>query len=144
MCFLSHVGLSFFFLFKQKTSYEMRISDWSSDVCSSDLPGQGRTWTRWPTGCRRTAGLRFPPLPSFPHLPARRAEPARLLKDRPHRRRRRHLRPPVWRRQGRCSGDQAIRVRKRSEEHTSELQSLMRTSNTVLGLKKKITHNTTA
>src|SRR3546814_4914095 len=31
-------GLSwFFFFFKQKTAYEMRISDWSSDVCSSDL-----------------------------------------------------------------------------------------------------------
>src|SRR3546814_6883336 len=29
-----------FFVFKQKTAYEMRISDWSSDVCSSDLrPG---------------------------------------------------------------------------------------------------------
>src|SRR3546814_2943129 len=28
-----------FFFFKQKTAYEMRISDWSSDVCSSDLPG---------------------------------------------------------------------------------------------------------
>src|SRR3546814_6604122 len=27
------------FLFKQKTAYEMRISDWSSDVCSSDLRG---------------------------------------------------------------------------------------------------------
>src|SRR3546814_3279165 len=31
----SHVLL--FFFFKQKTAYEMRISDWSSDVCSSDL-----------------------------------------------------------------------------------------------------------
>src|SRR3546814_5775766 len=30
------LSLSFFF-FKQKTAYEMRISDWSSDVCSSDL-----------------------------------------------------------------------------------------------------------
>src|SRR3546814_1504750 len=29
--------LMFFFFFKQKTAYEMRISDWSSDVCSSDL-----------------------------------------------------------------------------------------------------------
>src|SRR3546814_1319411 len=29
--------LLFFFFFKQKTAYEMRISDWSSDVCSSDL-----------------------------------------------------------------------------------------------------------
>src|SRR3546814_7835652 len=43
MCFLSMsfvvsscCGI-FFFFFKQKTAYEMRISDWSSDVCSSDL-----------------------------------------------------------------------------------------------------------
>src|SRR3546814_18400394 len=28
----------YFFFFKQKTAYEMRMSDWSSDVCSSDLP----------------------------------------------------------------------------------------------------------
>src|SRR3546814_16542557 len=33
-------GLPGFFFFKQKTAYEMRISDWSSDVCSSDL-GEG-------------------------------------------------------------------------------------------------------
>src|SRR3546814_9907743 len=33
MVFLSY----YFFFFKQKTAYEMRISDWSSDVCSSDL-----------------------------------------------------------------------------------------------------------
>src|SRR3546814_6419343 len=32
------INLLFFFFFKQKTAYEMRISDWSSDVCSSDLP----------------------------------------------------------------------------------------------------------
>src|SRR3546814_1612737 len=31
----------FFFFFKQKTAYEMRISDWSSDVCSSDLLALG-------------------------------------------------------------------------------------------------------
>src|SRR3546814_4704265 len=31
-----------FFFFKQKTAYEMRISDWSSDVCSSDLAMVGR------------------------------------------------------------------------------------------------------
>src|SRR3546814_9663457 len=30
-----------FFFFKQKTAYEMRISDWSSDVCSADLDGDG-------------------------------------------------------------------------------------------------------
>src|SRR3546814_582107 len=34
LCFVMDV----FFFFKQKTAYEMRISDWSSDVCSSDLP----------------------------------------------------------------------------------------------------------
>src|SRR3546814_4250711 len=36
---LEPVGLLLvcFFFFKQKTAYEMRISDWSSDVCSSDL-----------------------------------------------------------------------------------------------------------
>src|SRR3546814_1586110 len=31
-----------FFFFKQKTAYELRISDWSSDVCSSDLGGHRR------------------------------------------------------------------------------------------------------
>src|SRR3546814_9588008 len=38
------VGLSGYcvFFFKQKTAYEMRISDWSSDVCSSDLHGGDR------------------------------------------------------------------------------------------------------
>src|SRR3546814_2270603 len=34
-----------FFFFKQKTAYEMRISDWSSDVCSSDLGPPGSTET---------------------------------------------------------------------------------------------------
>src|SRR3546814_5212676 len=35
-------SICFFFFFKQKTAYEMRISDWSSDVCSSDLREQQR------------------------------------------------------------------------------------------------------
>src|SRR3546814_4768117 len=34
--------VTWFFFFKQKTAYEMRISDWSSDVCSSDLRGAVR------------------------------------------------------------------------------------------------------
>src|SRR3546814_8089450 len=45
----------YFFFFKQKTAYEMRISDWSSDVCSSDL------------GLRM---LRFVDLHLFDHRPA--------------------------------------------------------------------------
>src|SRR3546814_3499888 len=36
MCYQFFLIIIFFF-FKQKTAYEMRISDWSSDVCSSDL-----------------------------------------------------------------------------------------------------------
>src|SRR3546814_2994539 len=36
------VRVLFFFFFKQKTAYEMRISDWSSDVCSSDLAPNSR------------------------------------------------------------------------------------------------------
>src|SRR3546814_4234170 len=38
MRYCCFVMFYFFFFFKQKTAYEMRISDWSSDVCSSDLP----------------------------------------------------------------------------------------------------------
>src|SRR3546814_4471622 len=44
MCLFVHMSLCwllyyvYVFFFKQKTAYEMRISDWSSDVCSSDLP----------------------------------------------------------------------------------------------------------
>src|SRR3546814_11579314 len=34
----------FFFFFKQKTAYEMRISDWSPDVCSSDLSRSPSWW----------------------------------------------------------------------------------------------------
>ena len=34
----AHVFFFFFFFFKQKTAYEMCGRDWSSDVCSSDLP----------------------------------------------------------------------------------------------------------
>src|SRR3546814_3640956 len=36
-CFEVSLGCMVVFFFKQKTAYEMRISDWSSDVCSSDL-----------------------------------------------------------------------------------------------------------
>src|SRR3546814_4306125 len=38
MCYVWLLARVCFFFFKQKTAYEMRISDWSSDVCSSDLP----------------------------------------------------------------------------------------------------------
>src|SRR3546814_2607158 len=37
LCVCVEFMICLFFFFKQKTAYEMRISDWSSDVCSSDL-----------------------------------------------------------------------------------------------------------
>src|SRR3546814_14845859 len=56
----------FFFFFKQKTAYEMRISDWSSDVCSSDLAGSAsfhhpdrvrlEAWSAAPGQMRRRDG----------------------------------------------------------------------------------------
>src|SRR3546814_3898157 len=54
--------LYFFYLitfcfFKQKTAYEMRISDWSSDVCSSDLPLRSG-WLRMKDGSLRQASNR--------------------------------------------------------------------------------------
>src|SRR3546814_3734324 len=108
----------------------MRISDWSSDVCSSDLcsessPGLaicmeptpisanvGRRWSRgsYRNGCKT-------------------GQP-KATRERPGRQRRR----------GGRRGPQPPRLRisyERSEEHTSELQSLMRISYAVFCLKKK-------
>src|SRR3546814_5533479 len=52
-CRLVSLFLVFFF-FKQKTAYEMRISDWSSDVCSSDLPA----WSAQPTSIAAARKIR--------------------------------------------------------------------------------------
>src|SRR3546814_18971547 len=61
LCTVFIVLCCFFFFFKQKTAYEMRISDWSSDVCSSDLSIPSATlWKEKPTAhrhSRRSAGL---------------------------------------------------------------------------------------
>src|SRR3546814_7489299 len=46
----------FIFFFKQKTAYEMRISDWSSDVCSSDLSSSG-TGALSGAGCSPPGGV---------------------------------------------------------------------------------------
>src|SRR3546814_20701619 len=45
-----------FFFFKQKTAYELRISDWSSDVCSSDLASRVRRDIQAPVTVAVTAG----------------------------------------------------------------------------------------
>src|SRR3546814_4360320 len=49
--------LSIFFFFKQKTAYEMRISDWSSDVCSSDLGVWGMAHTSSAVGLYLFGGV---------------------------------------------------------------------------------------
>src|SRR3546814_6553312 len=53
--------LGCFFFFKQKTAYEMRISDWSSDVCSSDLGGASRV--RGPAAAQKNKASRSLPSP---------------------------------------------------------------------------------
>src|SRR3546814_20407579 len=56
LCLYAYFYLLFFFFFKQKTAYEMRISDWSSDVCSSDLVGRGVLCGRGGRPHQREAG----------------------------------------------------------------------------------------
>src|SRR3546814_3341464 len=56
----------YFFFFKQKTAYEMRISDWSSDVCSSDLArdrpaNRNRCRANVAADGRRTSGREWRP-----------------------------------------------------------------------------------
>src|SRR3546814_8738736 len=119
----------FFFFFKQKTAYEMRISDWSSDVRSSDLETEAATNPI-------VQALRRGNLPLFELLFSELT----------------HLRTPQLQRivYGGRGEDLAIVCRAvgvdkllfgsvymRSEEHTSELQSLMRNSYAVFCLKKK-------
>src|SRR3546814_12686853 len=66
----------FFFFFKQKTAYEMRISDWSSDVCSSDL-GFPLFLVIWPGRRIRTfSSRRRPPPRSGPGRTDSRGPPA--------------------------------------------------------------------
>src|SRR3546814_10762439 len=66
----------FFFFFKQKTAYEMRISDWSSDVCSSDLmPSRlTRFCSTWSRIAPSTTPTIVPSPPRREHPPSRTEE----------------------------------------------------------------------
>src|SRR3546814_3099861 len=97
------------FFFKQKTAYEMRISDWSSDVCSSDLSKE--SLARICGKSSAVPGLLLGARALM--LEGSRGELGKRIID---------------------PGDQKLL---RSEEHTSELQSLMRISYAVFCLKKK-------
>src|SRR3546814_9267552 len=138
-----------FLFFKQKTAYEMRISDWSSDVCSSDLVSSRLLDRR----CRRPGAE--PPLPGRPgetsNAPALR-RPAPVVRDRRHvadrgdreahrlQRAQRRFTARARALHVDLEGPHAVLLRLaagilggdlrrvRSGEHTSELQSLMRQS----------------
>src|SRR3546814_7304395 len=120
-----------FFFFTLKTAYELRISDWSSDVCSSDLALIGLLELALETAA---AGVDL------------QAQVGQLVAD------------PLAQRQGRQFGcfaegaqinvdltgdflrnfvERLKHQHQRSEEHTSELQSLMRISYAVFCLNKK-------
>src|SRR3546814_9934771 len=137
------------FFFKQKTAYEMRISDWSSDVCSSDLLEksaltEGATWhaaglVGQLRSSRNTTRMLQRSVELYERLEA---ETGQAID---------------WKQVGSlrlaCSPDRLLEVKRlatmarsfglemqvigRSEEHTSELQSLMRISYAVFCLKKK-------
>src|SRR3546814_9816911 len=103
----------------------MRISDWSSDVCSSDLLDRGRSWSasafhdpvQWALGVLDLTAVDDVQVPDRAVVQSRFRDMLRIAHP-DH---------------GGATDDAA----KRSEEHTSELQSLMRISNDVICLKKK-------
>src|SRR3546814_7303742 len=118
-------NMRFVFLFKQKTAYEMRISDWSSDVCldtqaavvgQRGQAGKIRRLKRLQFGIGDEAGAGF--------FRLRQTEFRR--------------RYGLYAKGAEKFPDLADLAGIRSEEHTSELQSLMRISYAVFCLKKKI------
>src|SRR3546814_6400928 len=126
MCSLSMVNV---FFFKQKTAYEMRISDWSSDVCSSDLLhilecGQDCPQDAPCSRGRRQDSSGILRSGAATRRQGRTAHAEGLYSRQPSSQRFRH-------------GPQSRKCSRRSEEHTSELQSLMRISYAVFCLKKK-------
>src|SRR3546814_9623811 len=133
-----------FFFFKQKTAYEMRISDWSSDVCSSDLlaeapdqPGGKRIGERPVRRDREQRGSG-----AISHARSRLRSPesprGRRYRTTTPDGRGRTRAPPRSRGPRTDWSKTAPRAhRPRSEEHTSELPSLMRISYAVFCLKKK-------
>src|SRR3546814_9134426 len=128
-----------FFFFKQKTAYEMRISDWSSDVCSSDL--EKRPLDEQIAAIQARYNVYIAPLKNKQPGSVSKAVAAlgSLL--------------TVWlnkleaekqerEQAAREAHEKAQQEAIRSEEHTSELQSLMRISYAVFCLKKKKKNNT--
>src|SRR3546814_4887339 len=149
-----------FFFFKQKTAYEMRISDWSSDVCSSDLLDLGqvlfqvlflgieeavlrRAAVGVAVAARHRPVVPAPtvhpgPLPLQADLAVHRLEVVHEAEQHVGRAGRLgQSLPEDPLRQPDLHVARADEAPGRSEEHTSELQSLMRISYAVFCLQKK-------
>src|SRR3546814_1637423 len=135
-CFLVlFIVILFFFFFKQKTAYELRISDWSSDVCSSDLTVLGTKFSVRRDGDKVSVSVlegrvRIDDVQTQLETGNSSATitggvlavtngPSTLVTQR--------------------APDRVADALARSEEHTSELKSLMRISYAVFCLQKKKT-----
>src|SRR3546814_4578224 len=137
------VAFGICFLFKQKTAYEMRISDWSSDVCSSDLIARRAGYPQPILHGLCTYGMAAHAIVKtccgydaarLTSLNARFSSPVYPGEA---------LQFDMWRGAGdtlqfivRATARDVV-VMSRSEEHTSELHSLMRISSAVFCLNKK-------
>src|SRR3546814_6640575 len=137
------INRCYFFFFKQKTAYEMRISDWSSDVCSSDLFSVPAIAQQLDAAAAAEA-----PAPSSAAKPAADSDDSKIAEIvvTAQRREEKLQEVPIAvtamdAKQIETRGIQNVgdlsALAPRSEEHTSELQSLMRISYAVFCLKKK-------
>src|SRR3546814_7236793 len=139
-----------FFFFKQKTAYEMRIRDWSSDVCSSDLAEADSRHQRQRDDHRIAEPVMVPP--DVQHDlegtdPEDQQGKADIVDGQLHplgfhRAQQRQRRKDAQGGDGQVDEEDPVPAPvvadiSRSEEHTSELQSLMRISYAVFCLKKK-------
>src|SRR3546814_7502060 len=124
-----------FFFFKQKTAYEMRISDWSSDVCSSDLQSSGCRIAhrdRLVGGYPRAVDQR----PIAQQIGSAERDP-RHLRLCGQIRQRGHAAPPSLASARSSMSSPSSSTASRSDEHTSVLQSLMRISYSVFCFNNK-------
>src|SRR3546814_5125377 len=141
-----------FFCFKQKTAYEMRISDWSSDVCSSDLDGHALGHAAIAAGApgdfhvdhfaAQARGFAGGDAESVDQPRDFAARVADRFAGFDAQRQRQFLAALGEARDAVFKHVASSIVRERSEENTSELQSQMRSSYAVFCLKK-IRHTST-
>src|SRR3546814_5138886 len=129
-----------FFFFKQKTAYEMRISDWSSDVCSSDLEAEFAI-----AGAATSDDTIRPAIRNFrriSNIPFEKEFGHRYNCHCDHARKLSRERMGAAKKHALCCDCSNLFLNNpRSEDHTSELQSLNRISYSVFCLKRNNNKN---